>query len=352
MKGENEMVQNLAPTIKFQTKCGKAIDQFLNEVRKKSKHTERNYRGDIRRFIKYAYDGKTIDTITSEELDLLDFESFTQYIESFVNVSNTTINRHISTIKSLYRKLKAMNILESDINYLELIYLLNNDGTEIEYMSMEVVERYIEEAGREKNNAEVKRKLIKLAADQGIRLESLLELTWKNFAPREDGIVITGYDKGNKRYTKVMSFEEYENLLEIRKGALSNEKVFSPLSVKNVTDMMTRLKKSLGYEDREYSFHSLRKAAGTWGYRFSGDILEAQRILGHNNLNTTQLYTQKLDYGVMGMFSLRGNDPELYKKITHIELLEAIGEMNKDAQHLLNAKISAMQKRKAESIEQ
>lgn len=335
-----KMVKQLEEKVtKFQTKCGKEIEKYLNEIRKKSENTEKNYRADIRRFIKYNYE-KTIDTVTTEELDLLDYDSFTQYIESFEGVSNNTINRHISTIKSLYKNLKARNILNSDIAYLDLVTLLNNDGVEIDPMSIEVVERYINEAGRELHHAEVKQKLIMLAADQGLRLDELLSLTWKSFSPREDGVVISGYGKGNKKFTKKIEFWVYEDLLELRKGATLNSKVFAPLSPKNVADMMTRIKTNLGYEDREYSFHSLRKSAVTYFYRDNnGDLIKTQRYAGHSNPNTTQIYIESEEMGVTGMFSTRNNDKEAYKKLTHDELLEVIEDMSYDFVHMLNAKI-------------
>lgn len=333
------MVRQLAPNVtKFQTKCGVAIEQYLKEASKGSKHTERNYRSRINRFLKHVYE-KTIDTVTFEELDLMDYDSFTQYIDSFEEVKNNTINNHMSAVKELLRDLKGRNLLRSDIAYLDSIKPENNDGKEIEYMSVDVVERYISEAGRELHNAEAKQKLIMLAADQGLRLEALLNLSWGSFMPRENGVVLTGYDKGNKKFTKVISYYVYEDLLKLRKEASIDSKVFSPLSPKNVTDMMIRIKVNLGYEDISYSFHSLRKSAGTWVYRYTNDILEAQKALGHDNLNNTQIYVKNLDYGVMGMFSLRNHDSEAYKKLSHEELLDVLDTLSGDFLHVLNAKI-------------
>jgi integrase len=313
------------------------------EKGKKSSDTERNYRSDIGRLLQEVF-GKTIHSITIEEIELLDYESLSQYISSFVGVSNSTINRHISTIKSLLKYLKSRNLLTTNIDYLELITLLNNDGIEIEHMPIEIVQRYIDEAGRDKHNAQVKQKLIMLAADQGFRMDEILSLKWSQLVPQGDGVVIKGYGKRNQKFTKKMGYNVYNSLLDLKKGKEKySERVFAPLSEKNVTDMMTRIKRNLGYHDISYSFHSLRKSATTFAYRRTGDILEAQRVAGHENLDNTRIYLKSIDYGVMGMFSLGGYEEDIYKKVTHDELLSALSELNKDMLHLLNIKINEIQ---------
>ena len=324
----------------LRTKCGKTIEQFLNEHSKGSTATERCYRGDITRFLAEVFHNKTIDMITSEELDTLDYEMLTEYIETFTVEKNTTKNRHIGTIKEMYKYLKGRNILQSDISYLDLVKSFNDDSEEIEAMPIDVFYEYIEEAGKETHNAEVKTMLLKLAADQGVRLGALLNLTWSSFIQKDDGVVIKGLDKGNKKFIKVMSFEMYEDLLKLRGDSPVHSKVFTPLSAKNVTDMMIRIRKKLGYEERGYSFHSLRKTSITFEHRFNGgDVLETQRFSGHSNTNMLQTYVDEIGRGVRGMLSLGNYDKDAYKKVSHDELLEVIEELSSDIKHLINAKI-------------
>lgn len=341
------MVQNLASTIKFQTKCGKAIDQFLNEQHKQSKNTARNYKSDIEKFLKDVYE-KTIDTITVEELDCLDYDSFSEYINS-VTGSNSTVNRHTSTVRTLMSYLKARSILTSEVGYLELIKLKRNNSKRIDVMPKEIVLNYISEANKEKNHAEKKQNLIMFAVDTALRLEDYLEMKWDQFSPQEDWVIVKGYGKGGKMWIEKISYNVYNSLLKMRKG--NESMVFSPLSEKNVVDMMNRIKERLGYQERAYSFHSFKKTAVTFTYRLTGDILEAMKKGKHSNMETTRIYLEEEDYGMTGMFSLGDHDTELYKKITHNELLMALGELNKDTLHLLNIKIDSL-KKKAESIEQ
>lgn len=326
---------------KMQTKAGRVIEQFLQELRKRSEDTETNYRSDIRRFLDVVYDGRTIDTITFEELDCLDFDVFTEYInKGFGELSNNTINRHTSSIKALMKHLKSRNFIESDTAYLDLVTLMPDDSKRIEHMSKEVVIRYIDEAGREMHNSEAKQIMIMLAVDTALRLEDYLTMEWSQFSLQEDGVVLTGYGKGNKRWIEKISYNVYNEILKLKANQEMGEKrVFAPLSRKNIIDMMTRFKGVLGYQDRSYSFHSFKKTAVTFAYRLTGDILEAMKKGKHSNVKTTMAYVEELDYGITGMFSLGDHDDEMYKKVSHEDLLEALGELNKDTLHLLNIKL-------------
>lgn len=328
-----------------QTKAGRAIEQFLRECQKRSEDTEINYRGDIRRFLDMVYDGQTIDTITLEELNQLDFDTFSEYVETcFEGLSNNTVNRHTSSIKALMKHLKARGLIKSNISYIDLITLLPNDSKRIERMPQEVFMRYIDEAGREKHNPLAKQEIIKLAIDTSLRLEDYEKMEWDQFSPQEIGedVEITGYGKGNKRWHTKISYEVYEGLLKLKKNQDIDEKrVFAPLSRKNVSDMMLRFKEVLGYRDRRFSFHSFKKTAVTFTYRETGDLTEAMRVGQHSNVNTTLDYIEGIDYGVTGMFSLglESHDGLLYKKASHEELLTALDELNKDTLFLLNLKL-------------
>lgn len=339
------MVSQLQSNVtKFQTPCGKGINQFLNEYSKGSLETERAYRGDITRFLKTVFKNRTIDTVTFEELEEFDYDQFSLYIQHLQaeNLSNRTINRHIRTIKKLYENLKARKLFkpEVDISFMNLVKGLPSDGDEIEAMPLEVFYEFLEASKKEKHHAHVKGLLMKLAVDQGIRLGALLKLTWKSFVPREDGVVIKGLDKGNKKFIKIISYDMYNELLTLKTVSRKSEKVFEPLTAKNVTDMMIRIRKKLGYEDEGYSFHSLRKTAFTHEHRLNGgDIIETQRFSGHADVNMLQVYVDSIDRGVKGIFSAGNSDSEAYKKTSHEELVKAIDELGLDVKYLINAKL-------------
>src|SRR6185312_11982263 len=177
------MVQ-LAEVAMLQTKVGLAIEQYLDEMHKKSKNTARNYKSDIDRFFKEQFK-KTINIISTKELDSIDYDMLIAYrSEMYGNVTNTTINRHMSSIRTILRHLKTRNMLASDISYLDLIKSLPDDTVEIEHMPKEVVLEYINEADKEMNHSKLKQQLMILAVDTGFRLEELLSLEKSQFIPQ------------------------------------------------------------------------------------------------------------------------------------------------------------------------
>jgi len=317
------------------------VRQFLAEAEKRSVNTARGYETDISKFIKATF-GKSIEIITVEDFESIDYNIFAHYIESIKKSSNSTVNRSISTIRTLMKYLKARSVIKRDIAYLDLIKLKKNKSVRIDIMPRQVVLNYISEAGKERNHARMKQCLIILAVDTALRLEDLLEIEWSQFSPREDDVVMRGYGKGGDWLEKI-NYNVYEQLLELK--VEGQRKVFAPLSEKNVQDMMNRIKKNLDYQESSYSFHSFKKAAVTFTYRITGDFLEAMKKGKHANPETTMIYLEEENYGATGMFSLGEFDSETYKNIAHEDLLKVIGEMNKDTIHLLNIKATRMKEK-------
>lgn len=336
-------MRKLAEISKFQTKCGSAIEEYLNEKGEHSKNTEVSYKGDFQRFTEDVF-GKSIDTITAEELDLIDYEIIMNYRKSMIkDVSNATVNRHMNTIKGIIKHLKTRKMLNVDTSYLDLIKKLPIKPVEIEHMPMEIVDKYVDEARLEKNHGELKQNVIRFAVDTGLRLEEVLAVELKQFKIDGDTVIFKGYGKGNKEYIDRISLSMYNDLLKTMTNKENpNGKIFAPLNTKNITDMMARIQKNLGLENREYSFHSFKKTAVTNTYRATGCILAAQKKGRHSNINTTRGYLKEEDFKITGMYSLRSMnyDEEAYKKIEYEELLNALEGMNKDFLHILNMKLS------------
>lgn len=340
---------NIAEVVEFQTREGTIIEQFLNGIRKQSESTYNAYKTDIAQMFEYLFD-KDYTLITQKELNSINGFKLQKYFDMLYNkaksgeikCSNTTINRKQSSIKQLIRYLKAINIITEDISYLELIKSLPDDTESIEYMPNEVALQYANWVLKyEKHKAYEKHMLIRMAIDTGLRLGELLSLRWNQFTVDGDIVIIKGRGKGNKKWVEKISYEYLYKPLAVMKTK-DNDKVFS-LSRKNVQDMMTRAKKALGHEDRNYTFHSFRKTAVTNTYRQTGNLRDAQKKARHSSLTTTQIYLEDEEYKMTGLISLGGDqDPCYYHKVSHEELLQALGEMPQDFLFILNMKLKQL----------
>jgi integrase len=190
---------------------------------------------------------------------------------------------------------------------------------------------------------ETKKYLVLLSLDTCIRKSAILRLKWSDFEEAEDGIVIKGIDKGNTEFRKKISKEFYNELLTIKK---TSDKVFNVND--NVIDgLMKRYREFFKISpDRKIVWHSVRKAGIMFRFRLTKDILEAQKAAGHKNINTTQIYLQSEDYGAIGAVSSMGKlDNELFKKVDHETLINAIGLLNQDTQLLINLKLNEILKK-------
>lgn len=337
-------MSNATNLVPFGTPCGEDIERYLRECEMNSERTGQNYRGDISRFLKEVFN-TSIEDVTREQLDSVDYDTIVDYRHGLTkNLANSTVNRYINTIKSLMKNLKANNIIKSDISFLDVIKALSARTEEIEYMPIEVVHKYVEEAGKDRNHASLKQVAIKISVECALRLDEVLNLKIGQFTVDGNEVTLKGYGKGGKEYLDKLGIELYKEIVQVSgvNENNPNEKIFSQLSTKNITDMMTRIKKKLNYNNRNYSFHSFKKTSVTYAYRLTGDILEAQRKGRHRSLDTTRKYLKNEDYGMTGLFSTQNIDDKMYEKVAHEDLIEVISSMNKDFQFLLNSKLNSL----------
>lgn len=312
---------------------------FLNEMGVESDHTRKAYETDIRQFFKLIK-GKELEHLTLEDVQLRknDVEKFKQILLDN-GLARTTINRKISAIRSLLENLKANEWDVKTAFFKNIKWLKTQDN---KYGVLDVHEVWeMARLAREKEREykEVKYYFILFALDTCLRKQAILKLKWSDFEEVEDGVIVHAIDKGNKEFRQKISKEFYNELLSIKKDG--EVRVF-PISVDSVDDMVCRLKKLMNIpEERNIVFHSIRKAGVTFQYRITGDLTQAMKAAGHSNPTVTMRYLDLRDYGVTGAVSF-GNkiDEELYKKVTHEELIKAIENCPKDIQLILNIKLN------------
>lgn len=343
-------MENVLLMRESETSASRAIKKFIDKKSEKSKNTAISYMGDIVQFVKHVYN-KDVEHVTQHDWNRLEEETVVAYFDTLYKqgtdgkkkYKNTTMNRKISSLKELIRYLKKNKVITGDISYFDTIEKYFDDTESIEAMPLDVAKQYAEHFLKtEKFKAYEKHCICLLAIDTGLRVSELLNLLHSQFVLEIEYVIIRGRGKGNKKWIKKISYGLYEKLLQIGN---KDGKVFN-LSVKNVKDMMNRAKKELNHENRNYSFHSFKKTAVTFGYRQTGDIMEAKRIANHSDLKTTQIYLEEEDYGMSGAISLGETiNHNLYKLVDHMTLLEGLEHLRKDSLFLLNIALTKIQSR-------
>ena len=143
--------------------------------------------------------------------------------------------------------------------------------------------------------------IITLFLNCGLRLSELVGLNLTDI--RDDGTMrVTG--KGNKERTIYLNDacqDAIRRYLKVRpvdgvkdKNALFLSRLKKRISPKTVQLLVKQHLSACGLGD--YSVHKLRHTAATLMYQHGNvDVRTLQQILGHENLNTTQIYTHVSD---------------------------------------------------------
>lgn len=139
-------------------------------------------------------------------------------------------------------------------------------------MTKEVVLSFISEAAKEQHSSKAKQYLIMFAVDTALRMEELLSIRFDQFKVHEDFVEFEVMGMKNRKITEKISHEMYSELLEL-KNEDNDLKVFAELSGKNVSDMMIRISRNLGYSDDQYTFHSFKKTAVSFSYKMTGSSI-------------------------------------------------------------------------------
>jgi integrase len=318
---------------------------------KGSSNTIAAYEGDIRLFfhlMKGKEKGKELEYLTQSDIEITQ-EDVEEYIAVLCDMKdskgknkyvNKTINRKVTSLKGLIKYLKRKKYIEIDISYLDLIKGNKERKNHYGVLESDEVLTMAELAKDDKEKGEIKRLYILTSYKTGLRLQEIADLKWNNFIVKGNEVTIKGIGKGNKEYEIPIPNSFYKELLTLNKG---QEQVFD-INPVNVQRMITRLSEKIGIQpERNIVFHSIRKAFGTLVWRTTGDIEIARRKLRHENVNTTQIYLGTGNYELdTSLFMIDKVDEEIYKQVTHEQLLEALNNCPKSVLLTVNLKLQEL----------
>ena len=139
--------------------------------------------------------------------------------------------------------------------------------------------------------------MLTLFLNCGLRVSELVGLDINDI--REDSMIVTG--KGNKErivYLNDACLEAIDAYIAVRESPLPSDKnaLFisyrkKRIGVRAVQAMVEKRIRAAGLDTSRYSVHKLRHTAATLMYQNGVDVRTLQEILGHENLDTTRIYT-------------------------------------------------------------
>ncbi len=198
------------------------------------------------------------------------------------NLSANTINKHVSSIKRVYR------FHEID-NHFYKIKKIKEKFVTFGTCEDDPV-KVIEEASK---LLSLQNKIIlNIFFDTGVRLNELVNIESANVDLKHRTILLTTTKTGNDRYvfisesTKKLATSFCKKAL-LRKYLFVNQNG-DKLHVSAIESLFARIRKRLGIKN--FSPHRLRHSLSTELYNNGANILLISSILGHSNVNTTRRY--------------------------------------------------------------
>lgn len=221
--------------------------------------------------------------------------------------TTTTRMRKLSSLKSFYRYACTKERIV-DVNPTADIDTPKKARTLPKYLTLEEAVRLLETIKSDEESKTVTRDyaIIALFLNTGLRLSELVGLNLQSFDSELNFVKVLG--KGRKErivYLNAAARDALTDYLQVRldpKHIRTSDNAFflsgrqQRISNKTVQFIVYKYLKLAGLESKGLSVHKLRHTAATLMYQ-SGrvDIRVLKDILGHEQLNTTQIYTHVVD---------------------------------------------------------
>lgn len=319
------------------------IQTFLDYKGERSKNTRNAYESDIVLFFKIMRN-KKLNQLNEEDLYFTK-EHVVTYRKLLQNLKNKngerryknrSINRKINSLRSLYDFLVECEYKVNKAAF-KIDDLPENDSEEIGYLTLQEIESMVKLA-KELPNGEQKSLFIELGWKTSLRMEALLSLTWKDFKQVDNDVwLVCAIDKGNEKREMPITSNFYNRILSIKHTKSSQEKVFD-FGKTTVHETVEILKKKLNIdEERNVSFHSIRKFLIDWLIE-QGDLKGAAVHAGHASIETTwKHYARKhKNYRSMaGILIEKKMDISILESLSKEELLTLIKNSNQFVQNQL-----------------
>lgn len=250
----------------------------------KSENTIKSYVNHINEMIK---------TIEKEEKDIT-YSDLLRWQASLANNSPATVNLKISAVKSYFKYLKRIKVI--DENPAEELEKVKNNPKVKQYVSADDMKTIIEKMYTAQGRA-----IVSLMASTGIRYSEMASITlsqYKNAIHGNRAIVIIG--KGNKERTIYInrSSEKYieEYLSKNYKNKNNKENLFVTVDESSLRKslILAATKANLPYA-KEISPHWLRVFWATNAIENGVDIATIRDALGHSDISVTSRYVKSCD---------------------------------------------------------
>lgn len=265
-----------------------------------SKKTFENYNRDLNKFFKFLndYKIKDIKKITKETVRLYFLKQKNN------NISNRTLGRYYSSLNSFF--IYSIEHEYIGVNPLKFIDYPKYTKKIPEYIYDSQLEKLLNEKTSENVEIELRNKLIiHLLLDTGVRVSELVNIKVHDIDVEERIIKVFG--KGSKERFVFFTSKTKELLINYlikrKEKAITDNLLINykgeKLTERSVQKIIKLVGEKIGLDIHP---HLLRHTFATDLLNKGADIRMIQELLGHENLDTTQIYTHVSNYRVKEVY--------------------------------------------------
>ncbi len=267
--------------------------EYLSFEKKYSPHTIRAYNDDLNSFQTFCK-----ITFDSEKLTDVNYSQIRSWIVKMVNenISNRTVNRKISSLKSFYKFLvKTKQIKESPLLRHQALKI--SKRVQVPFSEKEINE-VIDNLNEFDDFESVRNKLIvELLYSTGMRRAELMEIKQSSINFTNSTLKVLG-KRNKERYIPLLNSvqQTLKTYLDLRKEIKSDSqnllitnkgnKIYPTLVYRIINDYFSAVSSKV-----KKSPHVIRHSFATHLLNEGADLNSVKELLGHSSLASTQIYT-------------------------------------------------------------
>ena len=321
MNAKTELIKRLSDTFSGGTPLtAEALTAIMKDynITRESDET----RSDLRRRIKYYLGAKKIDGLSERTLKNYkanlesfaakvekstakittdDIRGYIAYLDETRHLKETSLQTHINTLRAFFGWLTVEEKIKKNPMAKIKSLKLDKKGAR-QALTVEELERLRDACRGYREKA-----LVEFLVSSGCRLSEVAQLRAADLNLADRSVQVTGKgDKDRVVYFSVRARLMIEEYMMHRKGGdglfVSNKSPYEPLKPRAIQRIVHSLSERAGLEGRVHP-HLLRHTFATHALNGGMDVTVIQRLLGHEDIATTQIYAELNEEGVRHQYN-------------------------------------------------
>ena len=259
-----------------------------------SERTLKNYKYNLEMFAERM--NKSAAKITTD-----DIRGYIGYLAENRHLAETSLQTHINTLRAFFGWLHIEEKIKKNPMAKIKSLKLDKKGAR-QALTVEELERLRDACKTYREKA-----LIEFLVSTGCRLSEFAQLRAADLNLADRSVQVTGKgDKDRVVYFSVRARLMVHEYIVQRKGGdglfVSSKSPYDPLKPRAIQRIVHSLSERAGLEDRVHP-HLLRHTFATHALNGGMDVTVIQRLLGHEDIATTQIYAELNEEGVRHQYN-------------------------------------------------